>query len=607
MNGNRSSDSLSEPHDLNDQKLRARAIGAAQGREPFDLLIVDGIVVDMITRQLRPADVGVVGSLIASVHAPGSLSEAANTISAKGQFIVPGLIDTHLHIESSMITAAAYSREVLPRGVTTVVWDPHEFGNTCGEAGMDYVLDCAAQTPLRLLLLAPSSVPSAPGYESTGADFTPEIISRLLENPRFTGVGEMMSMQAVLDGDSRFSGIAQVGLASAKRVCGHARGLSGASLNAYVAAGIETDHELTSPEDLESKLQAGLTIEMRGSHDHLLPGFVQKLNELGALPQSLTLCTDDVFVDDLAENGGLDDVLRRLVGYGMDPLSALQAATVNAAVRVHRPDLGLIAPGKRADIVLMQDLETFSATHTIVNGLVVAESGQMKIGLTEVDPPAAMLTTINPCEYSANDFKVPAEGSAVDVVVIEKPRFTEWGSRSLPVTDGYVQCADDLTRMAIINRFDSHAVPSIGYLGDWGQWQGALATTVSHDSHNLTIFGGNEEDMAVAANAVSSMGGGMAVVVDGKLLASLALPLAGLVSLQPIDSVASDFKKIREAMDSIVNWQPPFLVFKACFGASLVCNAGPRLSDVGIVDTSIGHLQTSPIGPVPVSRTGSAI
>jgi len=215
-----------EPADLNNPELRARAVRAAQGRVPVDLLIRGGTVVDMVTGQLRNADVGVVGPLIASVHPSGDFDRAEKNIDAEGCFISPGLIDTHLHIESSMVTPATYSREVLPRGVTTIVWDPHEYANTCGEIGMDFALACAAQTPLRMLVLAPSSVPSAPGFERTGADFTPEVLSRLLANPRIAGVGEMMSMQAVLDGDPRFFGIAQSGLDAAKRVCGHARGSS---------------------------------------------------------------------------------------------------------------------------------------------------------------------------------------------------------------------------------------------------------------------------------------------------------------------------------------------------------------------------------------------
>ena len=335
------------------------------------------------------------------MHEPGQFTDATEVIDATDQFISPGLIDTHLHIESSMITPASYAREVLPRGVTTIVWDPHEFANSCGIEGMHYALKCAASLPLRILTLVPSSVPSAPGYETTGADFTVTVVDELLSRDDTAGVGEMMSMQAVLDSDERFAGIVQSGLRASKRVCGHARGLSGGTLNAYVASGIETDHELTSGDDLLAKLQAGLTIELRGSHDHLLPEFVRVLNSLAQFPQTLTLCTDDVFIDALLSQGGLDDVVRRLVAYGLKPVLALQAATLNAAMRIGRPDLGLIAPGKRADIVLFEDLQSFRATQTLVNGVNVSgtvreqstEQGSLCVELAEDAIPPALVDT----------------------------------------------------------------------------------------------------------------------------------------------------------------------------------------------------------------------
>ncbi len=586
-------------NNIDDPALRKAAIRAAQGQQPFDTLITGGTVVDMITGRLRKADVGLTGCLIASVHTPAVFADAKNHIDASDTFIVPGLIDMHLHIESSMITPAAYAEQVLPRGVTTVVWDPHEFANTCGLDGMDYALAAADACPLRILTLVPSCVPSAPGYETTGADFTADIVATLLARQDTHGIGEVMSMQAVLDNDERFRGIVQAGLNSGKRVCGHARGLVDESLNAYAAAGIETDHELTSADDLLKKLEAGLTVELRGSHDHLLPEFVDALNQLGFIPPTLTLCTDDVFVDDLLEKGGLDDVVRRLIGYGLDPVATLRAATFNAANRLGRPDLGLIAPGKRADITLFHDLQSLEARLTIANGEVVARDGMLSITNTAYAIPAALEQTMRTAHWSADQFRVAANGTTATVALIEKPRFTQWGKRELPVSNGFVTVADDLVVMAMINRFKPGAIPKIAYLGHWGSWNGAFATTVSHDSHNLTVFGGNEADIALAANTVAAMQGGMAVVCNGEVLAQLALPIAGLISEVSTSKLALKFQAIREAMDQVVTWQPPYLVFKACFGASLVCNAGPHLSDVGIVDTGLKHIQPSPLGYPP--------
>ena len=225
--------------------------------------------------------------------------------------------------------------------------------------------------------------------------------------------------------------------------------------------------------------------------------------------------------------------------------------------------------------------------------------GDLSVAIADVELPTELCDTMNTDVYSPADFMVAADTLSVDVAVIERPRFTQWGTRTLPVVDGWVACPPDLTRMAVINRFGADPAPRVAFLGEWGTWQGAFATTVSHDSHNLTVFGGNEDDMAVAANHVSRMGGGMAVSIAGTIVASLALPVAGLISLAPVNEIASEFRAIREAMDDVVTWQPPFLVFKACFGASLVCNPGPRLSDVGIVDISIDHRQSDPLGGSP--------
>jgi len=586
-----------EPDDLNEADLRHRAIAAAQGQQPFDMLICGALLADVITGQLRFADVGIVGALIASVHNPAQTADmsADICIDATNTILTPGLIDMHMHIESSMITAQEYCRAVLPRGVTTAVWDPHELANVAGLDGMDYALHSAQAALMRLLTLAPSCVPSAPGFESTGGDFGADVITGLLSQNDIHGVAEVMSMQAVLDRADRMSGIVQAGLHSGKRVCGHARGLTDSSLNAYVAAGIQSDHELISADDLLAKLQAGLTIELRGSHDHLLPEFVQALNSLGALPQTLTLCTDDIFPNDLFRAGGLDDVVRRLVRYGLDPMKALQAATFNAATQLGRRDLGVIAPGRRADIVLFDNLESFNAKSVVFNGKVVTADSVSHAADAAPKPKPALTNTANFKSMTAADFDLRAKGSTVQISTIKRPRFTQWGIREVSVEQGCVVCPDDMTQMAVLNRFGHAGQPRLALLEEWGNWQGVFATTVSHDSHNLTLFGKGSADMALAANTIRAMKGGLAVIANGQVLATLPLPLCGLMREDSLSKIASEFDDIVSAMDSIVNWQPPYLIFKACFGASLVCNAGPHLSDLGIVDSFTGEILHSPL------------
>lgn len=584
-----------EPMDLMDPALRARAVAAARGGAAFDMLITGGVVVDMVTGEQRAVDVGLVGPLIASVHAPGTRSDAASIVDASGAFLSPGLIDTHMHVESSMVTPTTYADAVLPRGVTTVVWDPHEFGNVSGMAGVRWAADAIADLPLRCVLLAPSSVPSAPGLELAGADFDADAIATMLSWPEIGGIAEMMNMRGVIDGDPRMHAIVQAGLAAGKPVNGHARGLAGADLQAFVTAGVSSDHELVSSEDLLAKLRAGLSIELRGSHDHLLPEFVEALNALGHLPQTVTLCTDDVFPDDLDRAGGLDDVMRRLVRYGLKPEWALRAATLNAAARLGRVDLGLVAPGRRADIVIFEDLSDFRARTVIAGGKQVALAGRMIDALPQADVEALVGTMkIEPLRET--DFAIPATGSKVRVATIDRPRFTQWGEVLAEVEDGFVVPPQGATRIVVAHRHGrADSKPRVGLLTGWGEWRGAFATSVSHDSHNLTVFGGNAHDMMVAANAVIAAGGGMAVASGGKIDAVLPLPLCGLVSDAPLADVSAGFAALRDAVGRIVDWQPPYLVFKACFGATLACNAGPHQTDRGIADVVTGKLLENPV------------
>lgn len=575
--------------DLNAPELRARAVKAAQGLIPFDLLITNGRLLDMVTGRVRDADIGIVGGLIASVHAPDSAREARTLLDADRCHVVPGLIDTHMHIESSMVTPAEYARAVLPRGVTTAVWDPHEFANACGLAGVDYAIEAGRDSPLRLLTLAPTCVPSAPGYETSGGDFGPEVLAELLAKDEIHGAAELMTMHPLLNDDPRVTGIVNAGLASGKRVCGHARGLKDGALAAYAAAGVETDHELTSAADLLSRLEAGMTVELRGSHGHLLPEFAEALLALGHLPQTLTFCTDDVFPDDLLNEGGLDHVVRRMIGHGLPTEWAYRAATLNAASSINRPDLGLVAPGKRADIILLEDLNDVRAKKVVVDGVLVSEGQLPKWPSSVAATPSPLKDSVKLAKLVPDDFEVFVDTPKARIATLSKPRFPEWGEQVVRSERGKLALPDDMIRMAVVNRYGRETPVRIAFMENWGTWRGAFATTVSHDSHNLTVFGRDPKDMAIAANSVRAAGGGLCVAAKGEVVAGIDLPMAGLVSEAPLSKVASDFEELRRSLDALVDWEPPYLVFKALFGASLVCNAGPRLSDVGLVDVFLGR------------------
>ncbi len=576
------------------QPLRRRAADAALGRAPFDVLIVGGVVVDVATCELREADVGLVGALVASVHPRGSRTDARRVLDATGAFVAPGLIDSHMHVESSMMTPRVYARTVLPQGTTTVVWDPHEFANVLGLSGVGYAIEASRDLPLRFVVLAPSCVPSAPGLERAGASFGGDEMAAMLAMPEVAGVAEVMDMRGVLDGSARMSAIVGAGLASGKLVCGHARGLAGAELEAYAAAGVGSDHELVSADDLLAKLRAGLTVELRGSHDYLLPDCVAALNALKVIPQTLTLCTDDVFPDDLVEKGGMIDLVRRLVRYGLDPVQTLRAATLNAAMRLQRPDLGLVAAGRTADIVVFDDLSAFAVRHVVAGGEPVAMRGRLVVPLRAdaVPPPTdtMKLAPLSPLDFLLSVPFTP--DGPISLNAIRGARFTQWSRLDTSLGNGVVRLPEDVSVMAMAHRHGlADPKPQLAPIEDWGRFRGAFATTVSHDSHNLCVFGREPADMALAANALIEAGGGMAVARDGVLLALLPLPVAGLVADDDPAAIAASFRAVKEAADRIAEWKPPYRVFKAFVGASLACNAGPHLTDVGLTDGGTGEVR----------------
>ncbi|MEI4488156.1 adenine deaminase C-terminal domain-containing protein [Frigidibacter sp. MR17.14] len=585
---------MAEPQDLNAPELRDRAVAAALGRAPFDVLLTGGRVIDTATSEIREADVGLVGPLIASVHPRGSRSDAGQVIALEGALVAPGLIDMHMHIESSMTTPRRYAEVVVPQGTTTVVWDPHEVGNVAGLPGVEWAIAAAKDLPLRVLTLAPSCVPSAPGIETAGAEFNAPEMAEMLAWDGIHGVAEVMDMRGVLNRSEKMRGIVDAGLASGKLVCGHGRGLEGAEVQGFAAAGIGSDHEITSGEDLLEKLRAGFTIELRGSHDYVLPGAVAAISGLPHMPQTLTLCTDDVFPDDLVTEGGMIDVIRRLVRYGLPPVDAIRAATLNAAMRLGREDLGRVAPGRRADLIVLGDFERFAVEHVFVSGREVARSGHL-LGGEPGQPAAAFTDTVKLAPLSPEDFLLRAPDATVERVEINtvfRPRFTEWRRLEVAVREGLLDLPEDKLIMAVIHRHGRRdARPSLGVLDDWGSWTGAIATTIAHDSHNLCVFGRDPADMAAAANALIGCGGGMAVARGAKVTALLPLPVCGLLSDEPATETALALARLRDAAAEVADWLPPLRSFKALTGASLACNPGPRVTDMGLGDGATGELR----------------
>jgi adenine deaminase len=575
------------------EESRGRAIRAAQGQVPFDVLLANGTVVDVVTSEMREADIGLVGNLIASVHPRGSRGDAAHTEDISNCYVIPGLIDTHMHFESSHMTPENYASVVVPQGTLTVFYDPHELANALGLEGVRYAIEASRGLPLRFLCAAPSSVPSAPGLEVAGAEFAGAEMADMLSWPEVAGVAEAMDMNGILGLSGRMREILAAGLASGKLVEGHARGLSGACLQAYAAAGVTSDHEITSPEDALEKLRAGLTVELRGSHDHLLPGVVEAVNRLSQLPSTLTLCTDDVPPDVLVEQGGMSDLLRRLVRYGMDPVEAIRCATLNAAHRLRRGDLGVVGPGRIADLTVLSDLREMTVDRVFAAGGLVARQGKMleKIPPSPVQRPRSTMK-LAPLTRDDCRVRVPGiESGRARIRTIKGARFTAWSAVEVEVRDGYAGIPPGCAVMLARHRHGRHAAPvQQAVVEDWGEPRGAIATTYSHDSHNLVAIGREPEDLQAAANALVACGGGMAVARAGKVLRVAAMPVAGMLSEEEPECVAASYRAIRAAADEVMDWKPPYRIFKAIQGTALACNPGPHLTDLGLTDGTTGEI-----------------
>ncbi len=565
---------------------RSRAASAALGNAPFDVLLTNAILIDTATSELREADVGMTGSMIASVHPRGTRSDAAHTYDLTGRYLAPGFIDMHVHFESSHLTPENYASVVVPQGTTTIFFDPHELANALGLDGVRYAVNASRGLPLRFICAAPSSVPSAEGLETSGAEFKGEEMREMLSWPEVAGVGEMMDMAGVLGQSRRATGILTAGLESGKLIEGHARGLSGSRLQAYMASGVSSDHELTSAEDAMEKVRAGLTVEIRGSHDHVLPGLVQALNQLSQIPPTLTVCTDDVPPDYLVEKGGICDVLRRLIRYGMDPVQAIRCATLHASIRLRRSDLGLLAAGRTGDVAVLSDLREVTVESVFVGGKLAAKAGRM-LDQMPVSSVALPTSTVKLEPLSLDDCRVriPSSHGRVKIRTIKGVRFTSWGELDVEVKDGFAELPPSYGVILVQHRHGRHAASAhTAVLEDWGTLRGAIATTYSHDSHNLVVLGRSPLDMRAAANALIQCGGGMAVAKAGRVIAIFEMPIAGMLSRETPSRVADAYRQLRAAADQVVDWLPPYRVFKAIEGTSLACNPGPHLTDLGLTD-----------------------
>jgi adenine deaminase len=410
----------------------------------------------------------------------------------------------------------------------------------------------------------------------------------------------VMDMIGVLGGADRMVDVVAAGIDSGKLISGHAAGLTGSVLQAYLAAGMTSDHEIFTEPDCLEKLRAGLTVELRGMIDPILPGIVAEVNALPITPTHLVAATDDLFALTLLSDGGIDHLLRRLVAYGMDPLLALRCATYNAAYRLQRSDLGLLSAGRRADIVVLEDLVSFEAKHVITDGQLVASGGSMLVDVVEgpSDPPfeTMHLTSVAPADMLLH-LDVP--DGVHRMRVIADAVMTRWDEADVTVRDGVVELPPDYIVQVTVHRHGRiDPKPHAALLSGWGNWTGAIATTIAHDTHNLVVFGRDPDEMALAANTVISTGGGVAVVQGTEVLGHIPLPIAGILNPRSAYDVALLQRETQDAAMSIGLFAPTLTqpLFQVML-SSLACLPGPHVTDVGLIDGTTGEVVASALIP----------
>jgi adenine deaminase len=557
------------------------------GRAPADLVVRNGRLVNVHTREiLDGADVAVAHGRIAMFgDVAHTVAPATETIDAEGAFLVPGLIDTHLHVESVMVTVTRFAEAVLPHGTTAVFIDNHEMANVFGLQGMRWMLEEGRGLPLKVYLAVPSCVPALPGFEDAGAALGPDEIREALDWDGAAGLGEMMNMPGVLEGDEAVHAVIAACLERGKPVTGHwsLAGWTDHRLQAYVAAGIDSCHETTSREDALAKLRAGMWVQFReGSTFRDVAAVASVLTEDGVDSRHCLLVTDDVLPDTIVADGHMDRVVRRAIAEGVDPLAAIQMATVNAAEYFNlRHELGSIAPGRLADILFVDDLRDFRPRLVLADGREVGDLPAFRY------PAEAYGSVRLARRLTEADLRVEATGERVQVRAIgiaSGSVTTDHLLVEMPVVDGAVPASAelDVAKAASIERHGGPGTIGLGFVKGLGLRRGAVASTVAHDNHNLLVAGMSDADMVFAVDRLVAAGGGMIAVADGAVLSLVELPIAGLICDRPVPVLAAETLELAEAYRSLGSpVEYPATIFSFL---SLGVIPALRLTNRGLVD-----------------------
>ncbi|MDT9755945.1 adenine deaminase [Heyndrickxia coagulans] len=572
-----------------EMELLKKRILVAVGEIPADTVIKNGKIIDVFNLEILSGDIAITDGTIAGI----GTYEGKETIDTGDCFVVPGLIDAHVHIESSMVCPSEFEKVVLPHGVTAVVADPHEIANVLGEAGITFMLENSEGLDLDVFFMLPSCVPATP-FEHAGAVLLNEQLSPFYKHPRVLGLAEVMDYPSVKNLDPQM--LEKLVAASPYKIDGHGAGLDRAGINVFAAAGIQTDHECVTPEQVKERLSNGMYVMLRqGSAAKNLKDLLVAVNDSNR--SRCMFCTDDKHLDDLIAEGSIDHHIRLAVEQGFNPLAAVQMATINAAQCFGLKHKGAVAPGYDADLIFVEDLDRFTVKAVYKAGKCVARDGKLLKEVSLDQLAGTISSSVFIREITEEDLCIPVrKGRKANVIeIIPNQIETRKKVMEVPSADGAFMPSteQDLAKLAVIERHRATGHIGLAICKGLGIRTGAVASTIAHDSHNLIVAGVNDEDILLAIGTLKKIGGGLAVADQGKLLAAMPLPIAGLMSGQSTEKAAAQFAAVKEALREICEDKGFDLLLTLSF-LSLPVIPELKITDLGLFDSvTFQHIAVS--------------
>jgi adenine deaminase len=554
-------------------------IAVARGKAPADLILTNAKIVNTLSGEVEEGNIAIAGERIAGV---GDYQLGKEVIDLAGKYISPGLIDGHVHVESSMLHMARYAQAVVPRGVSAIVTDLHEITNIKGLEGANYMISCAQSLPLDLYFMVPSCVP-ATSLETSGAQLTPDDITSALSWENSIGLGEVMNFPGVLAADVDI--LAKIAASRGKIVDGHAPGLSKKELNAYIACGIRSDHESTTLDEAKEKLQRGMYVMIReGSAEKNLETLLPLVTD--KTYKRCLFVVDDRSCSDLLRDGDIDAVVRKAIRLGLEPVRAIQMATINTADYFKLNGMGVIAPGYIANIVITDDLATFEAEMVLYRGKLVAREGRSLFSpVLQQDKAITHSMNIKPFDIEALKIPAPQEASHI-IEIVPDQIITKKTCEKAKVMGGMVvpDTERDILKLVVVERHKATGNIGLGLVKGVGLKSGALASSIAHDSHNIIAVGTNDSDMYIAIKEIERLGGGLVLAAGGKILDALPLPIAGLLSDEPLETVVNKLERLEKiAAELGATLASPFSTLSFL---ALPVIPELRLTDLGLVDVT---------------------